>query len=112
MKKYLIAAGLLLLSGCFCIGRCEENYLTDYSTTTSFSFKWAPTDMPPIYCDTCGKDMVCHKRECIGESVIGITIDFSSDMKNEFFGEQFGIYKKRKYAVCLECWLKSLGVKP
>lgn len=67
----------------------------------------------PIYCDVCNKNMVDKN----GARVEAVNLIFTIDTTNgiiskEFLQKQLGPYEiNREYHICIECWIKSLGIK-
>lgn len=65
-------------------------------------------------CAVCGKDMT----QPGGGRTVGIELSMetneeTSPAMRQHMQEQFGPYKlDHKYAICWECWMRSLGVKP
>ena len=65
-------------------------------------------------CDVCGKDTMMEDGKT---SVIGMTLELrhEDDTKeyHTFLQKQIGDYEiGRKYVVCWECLLRSLGIRP
>jgi len=65
----------------------------------------------PLPCDACDKNM---RNMETGTTFVGMSIQtYSSPTEIEYLSQQLGPYKVDKtYNICLECLLKSLGVKP
>jgi len=66
-------------------------------------------------CNICEKEMV---DPISGKSHVGITIVINGDAADtkedlKFLQKQIGKYKMGKsYALCWECWMESMGMKP
>lgn len=63
-------------------------------------------------CDVCGKD-----TETSGFSIAGFVFQIverveMTEETMECLKKQFGPYEIKDYIVCIECWLRSWGIKP
>jgi hypothetical protein len=69
--------------------------------------------MRTCICDACGKNMMDENRATSEAMTVIVHDGAESDTERRFLQHQLGPYQmERKYEVCWECWLKSLGVKP
>ena len=65
----------------------------------------------PTYCAVCNKNVTNMET---GITYSGMSIQtYTSPKEDEFISKQLGPYEVGKtYNICVECLLKSLGVKP
>ena len=68
----------------------------------------------PIYCASCGKNTVSDNGKesvCVVDAELQLSI--TDDKIKAFYQKQLGAYSlNKKYVVCWECWLSSMGCKP